>query len=743
MMRGPLAALLVCLPLAARAAEPPRPAPLSPPRTAASIELDGRLDEDAWRSAAVIDVFYETVFGDNREPKFKTAALLMYDSRHFYIGLRCEDAEPARIRAPYVERDEVIGNQDNVAIFLDTRNDGRSAQEFRVNPRGIQADAVWTDANGNEDFSPDFHYDTAARIGDGAWQAELRIPLSSLRYAAGERQTWRILIWRNLPREFRYAIFSSPLPRGSNCLICHSQELTDIEGLPSDNHLVLAPYAALQDVAAASAPGEPLEDTPTDGEVGLDLKWTPSASTALDAALNPDFSQVEADVAQIAVNNRFALFFPEKRPFFLEGVDLFQTPVQAVYTRTITSPRWGTRATGKAGSSSYTVLLGQDRGGGSVILPGPTSSALAPQDFRSFVGVARWRRDVGTSFLGLLATDREIEGGGYNRLVGPDFQWRPSDRNQVTAQLLWSETETPSRPDLAAEWDGRRLSDHALEAAWTHRTPTWDLTTEYFDYGDGFRADVGFVPQVGYRQGLAETGYSLYERGLFSQLRPYVFGFYSEDRSGELINQRVGPGVNFQGKRNLAGFVGVNVDRVRTGDQVLSRLQLPFQVQVDPGRFLSRVSLTGFLGEDIDLTNVRVGTGGELTATAMLRPSDHLDLQFNGAVSWLDVPGAGGAKERLFTAWVQRVRVVYHLDTRLFLRLIGQYVTVSREPGLYLTPVAAQESSFSGSALFSYRLNWQTALFFGIGDDRERSPQDHLARTGRQVFLKLSYAFRR
>jgi hypothetical protein len=278
-----LGAALILLPLAARAAEPARPGPLPLPRSSGPVVLDGELGEQAWRDAAVIDVFYETAFGDNREPKVKTTALLAYDTRYFYVGLRCQD-DPTQIRAPYAERDEVLGNQDNVAIFLDTRNDGRSAQEFRVNPRGIQADGVWTDATGNEDFSPDFHYDTAAQIGADGWQAELRIPLSSLRYPKSERQTWRILIWRNLPRDFRYAIYSSPLPRGSNCLICHSQELTGIAGLPSGGHLVLAPYASAQDVATAPAPGEPLDDEPTDadwtssGRRRRTRRWTPRST---------------------------------------------------------------------------------------------------------------------------------------------------------------------------------------------------------------------------------------------------------------------------------------------------------------------------------------------------------------------------------------------------------------------------------------------------------------------------------
>jgi hypothetical protein len=230
---------------------------------------------------------------------------------------------------------------------------------------------------------------------------------------------------------------------------------------------------------------------------------------------------------------------------------------------------------------------------------------------------------------------------------------------------------------------------------------------------------------------------------LFSYLRPYAFVNYALDRDGELVNQRLGPGVYFQGKRNLGGFIGVNIDRVRTADAILSRRQVPFQIQVDPTRRFPRLTLSGFLGEDTDVVNVRVGSGGDLTAEATLRPDDHLDIRLNSALSWLNVANGAGSKRRLFTAQVQRLRAIYHLGPRMFLRLIGQYVTIERDPSLYSVPIPERSAFFTGSLLFSYRLNWQTALFLGYGDDRERSPADRLERTGRQLFLKLSYSFRR
>jgi hypothetical protein len=729
--------------LASLAAAQPVP-PVALPRAPGPITVDGDLSDPAWAAAAVVDTFYEAAFGDNRKPIVRTVARLMYDDRYFYVGVQCDDPHPERIRAPYVDRDNVLDDQDNFVVFVDAANDRRSAQEFRVNPRGIQTDAIYNDANGNQDFSPDFYYDTAARITAQGWTAEMRIPLSSLRYPAADSQSWGILLWRNLPREFRYSMFSSPIPRNTNCLICLSGTFTGLRGLPSSRHLVAAPYVSGQRVDLAPEPGAPLDRGALDAEAGIDLKWSPTAATALDATVNPDFSQIEADVAQIAVNNRFALFYPEKRPFFLEGFDLFDTAIPAVYTRTITSPAWGGRVTGKAGGAAYTLLTAEDRGGGSVILPGPTGSDLAPQDYRSFVGIGRLRQTLGSSFVGLLYAGREIEGGGHNRVVGPDFQWRPGSVDAVSGQFLWSDSETPSRPDLTPDWDGRRLRGHGLTATWAHTPPNYHWFLRYSDFSDAFRADEGYVPQVGYRRGYAEASLTFYRsRGLFSRLQPFVLGDYQTDREGHLISRRVGSLLSFQGKGNLQGALGLNFDRMLTGSELLNRTQATFNVALTPSRFLAKVGLAGDAGEQIDLVNVRVGRGVDLTATATLRPTSHLGLDIVSSWSWLDVDASGGGRARLFTALVQRLKLVYNFTPRLYVRLIGEYVDERRDPSLYSVPVDRRSASFTGSALFAYRLNWQTAFFAGYGDDRALSPTNELVRTGRQFFVKLSYAFQR
>ena len=732
------ALLLLCL-ASAVFAQPQPPAPLNVPRTDAPVILDGALDDAAWQSAAIIDKFYETSPGDNIPAKAPTAVYITYDSKYFYIGIKADDPDPSKIRAPFVDRDGVIGTDDNIAVFLDTRNDKRSAIELRVNPRGIQADGIFNDANSNEDFSPDFYYDTAAQITSTGWTAEFRIPFSSLRYSSADPQTWNILVWRNYPRDFRYAFHSAPMPRGANCLVCFAHPLTGLTGLPDAAHVVAAPYVTAQQTAVPEAGlGSSLESDDGEFDGGVDVKWNPSANHAVDLTLNPDFSQIEADVPQIRVNQRFALFFPEKRPFFLEGFDLFDTPLQVAYTRTITDPQAGARATGKIGDTAYTLLTTKDEGGGGTIIPGPTRSRFAFLDASSYSTIARVRHDLGRGFVGAVLTDREIDGGGHNRVIGPDFQWRFPE-NTFQAQFLYSDTENPFRPNEHPAWNGEQATSHAFSAGWGHRDRKWDYGLQYSDVGNEFRADLGFMPQAGYRQGLGYLGHSFYpENRLVRFVRPSVLVDYQEDRDGNVIFETLSLGVGGFGAKNTNFGVLARIgEKIRVGTELLEQNYLNVHYQFDPHRRIPRVSFGIRVGEQIDFENGREGDGLSLSVGANARPHDRLDLQFNIARETLDVDGG-----RLFTAMVERMRAQYSFSAKSLVRVIAQYVTTDYTPALYLFNVPEEDGAFLGSVLYSYKLNWQTVLFVGYGDERLLfEDEDRLAPAGRSLFFKVSYAF--
>jgi Domain of unknown function (DUF5916) len=740
----------VCAPPIFLWGQQPEPPRLRLSRITSPIAVDGDLSDPGWQEATVVDVFYEINPGDNVPPPVKTIARIGYDDRFFYVSFWCQDPDIRRLRAPYVDRDGINDDQDYVGILLDVENTNHSAIDFWIGPTGIQADSVFNEGTSNEDFGPDYFWQSAGRIGADSWVAEIAIPLSSLRYPEKDPQDWALALYRIYPREFNYQLYSVKVPRGTSCFLCQSATVEGITGLPEGMHYVVAPYAA--GTSTKTYPGfegYSGDGQVTKGKVGVDAKWLPDADTIVDATLNPDFSQVESDTAQIAVNERFALFYPEKRPFFLEHVDLLQMPIQAAYTRTITSPFWGARLTGKSGGTNFTALVANDRGGGTVIIPGPVFSDAAPQDFHSIVGITRVRQDVGRSFVGFVGTARSIsasDGGGYNYVAGADFQWRPNDDDVVKGQYLYSVTRDPDRPDLYPGWTGGRHSGFAGTVQWVHTTRHWEWTAGYDDFASGFRADDGFEPQVGYREVGGNVGYRTYPTGFFSRIKPLVGGSSQNDREGSLVARRMFPGVNFQAHWGLRGEFDYNFEAVQIDGKKLEFDRFVWTLSASPSRLVPRVALSGNYGEQPDVFNVRVGTGGSVTASAVVRPTDHLGLDLIAERQWIDET-VGGVSGRLFTASVARAKAVYVFNSRMLIRLIGQYVETTRDPSLWTTPVVEKEGFFSGSALFSYKLNWQTVLFLGYGDNRalvDEGMSDFVLKPAdRQVFLKVSYAFQR
>jgi hypothetical protein len=714
-------------------------------RAAGAIVVDGDLSDEGWRNAARVEKWYEAQPGDNTEPKVRNVGYLTYDDKFLYAGFEFDDPDPRAIRAPYADRDDIgNGYSDYGGILLDPRNTGSSGIFFIVTPSNTQYDAVKDDTSG-EDASPDYFWESATKITAHGWTLEMRIPFTSLRYRTGDPQTWAILLYRNYPRDFHYNFFSARLPRGGNCFVCRANTLVGLERLPAGGHLVAAPYvSARASEHPRDDPGSPLVRDSVAPHVGIDVKFTPNADNAVDLTVKPDFSQVESDVAQISANERFALLFPEKRPFFLEGVDLFQTPIQAVYTRTITSPVWGGRATGKEGGIRYTALVVDDAGGGSVVLPGPNASTTAPQDFGSTVFIARAKRDIGLSFVSLLVTDREgHDTQSHNRVVGPDFQWRPKATEMITGQWLVSDTRTPNRPDLADEWTGRSLTSHAGSLQWNHNTTRFDSYALYKDIGDGFRADTGFVPQVGYREMFGGGGWTFRPTGFVTRLRTFLNVDRTVDRAGALISRDVQPGFGMDTRWN--GFMQFRYidDDIRAGDRPIGRRQFGYILQFSPSRRVTQLSVDGTTGTDIDFENARPGTGTTINLGATLNPTNHLTLALVQNQQWVNVDNAAGAMQRLFIARVSRARGTYTFTSRLFVRGIAQYASTRRDPSLYVAAATAHEGTLNGQVLLAYKLNWQSVMFVGYGDDRELSDQDRLERLDRQVFIKLSYAIQR
>jgi hypothetical protein len=742
MQRAAAIAFFLILAVCAGAAEPIMLEPAEAP-----VQIDGDLSDPAWQRATKYETWYETNPGDNIEPKVKTVGWVTYDSRFLYFGVESFDPDPKAISGGYADHDQISGNTDDyVGILLDTRNDGKSGYLFLLTARGVQYDAVTDDAGSGEDNSPDFFWDSATKLTDKGWTAEARIPFSSLRYDGSSPSQWGLMLYRNYPRDRRYQMFTNKLPRDVNCFVCNWGKVTGLRNLPTGDHMVIAPYVTANEVGSPrnEVLGNEFVNRPVGTEAGLDFKWNPTADMTVDATVNPDFSQVESDVAVISTNERFAIFIPEKRPFFLEGVELFSTPIQAAYTRTITSPRWGGRTTGKSGQYAYTMLVTQDRGGGDVIIPGTFGTDSGQQDFSSIATIGRVRRDLpNRSFVSLLFTSRESEGGAHNRVLGPDFQWRIGDNDTITGQLLYSDTVTPNRTDLSKFWTGAKLSGHAGHLQYSHSTAKNDFYVQATDYADEFRADNGFVPQVGWRGSYMEGGHTWRPKGFFSRIRYYAMGEYQQTQDGDLLFRMVSTGFGADGKFRSFTRIRVAHETVNNDGPTFDRDRIYYTIQFAVNRVISFVSFDGWLGDEVDFAKNRPGRGANVNFSTDLRPTDHLQVNLSSGVRWLNLEG-----DRLFTSQVERLRANYTFNPRMFLRAIVQNERTHRDTVLArVDPESRFGGGLASQLLFAYKLNWQTVAYIGYGDLRDvvniPGQEGEFEPSSRQFFAKISYAFQK
>jgi hypothetical protein len=265
------------------------------------------------------------------------------------------------------------------------------------------------------------------------------------------------------------------------------------------------------------------------------------------------------------------------------------------------------------------------------------------------------------------------------------------------------------------------------------------------EVGEDFRADNGFIPQVGYREGYFELGRTVRPKDhFFSRLRVFTIDYVDVEPDGDVLVRRTSLGSGMDGRWNSFFRVELNRDELRVGDALLQRLRPYLYLEASPGRIVNFLTAEAYVGDEIDFANGREGSGTTLVGTLTVRPTDQLELRANASRRWLDVETADGRSGRLFTAEVERLRGTWSFSSRAFLRLIGQYVQTRRDVSLYDAPPDAKEAAFSFSALFAYKLNWQTVLYAGWGDEQTfAAVTDRLEKSGRQAFAKLSYAWQR
>jgi hypothetical protein len=720
---------------------PPRPS-VAVQRAASAIQVDGSLDEAAWDEAAVVPILYEWTPGDNAPPPVATECLVTYDEDRLYIAFRAHDSEPGSIRAHLMDRDSIdtFVQDDHVGVMIDTFNDERRAIQLRINPLGVQADASFTELEGGEDWSWDLIWSSAGRITGEGYVVELAVPFQQMRFprTAGT-QTWGFEAFRSWPRRVRHRMSSRYTDRDSGCILCQQGHLVGFEGITPGRNIEIDPTLTYSPRAERDPfPEGKLQwrDEAPDEEIfGISGRWGLTSNSSLNATFNPDFSQVEADVAQLSVNTRFALFFPEKRPFFLEGSDFFSTPIQAVFTRTVADPRWGGKLTGKFGRNAGGLFLSHDEIN-NLILPSNQASELASLDQGVTSGVLRLRRDVGSgSAAGVLYAGRE--GSGYhNRVFGADAFFRFSASDTLTAQFLHSDTAYPQSLVEAYGQPEGSFGGNAMRLSYYHYSEDWTLWANYEDRGRDFRADSGFVPRVDVRFGEAEL-FRVFRRrsGWFTQLQLGVYANVFGNQDGELTDQAILATGSYSGPLQTSMFFQAGQLKERFDGTLYTLWRQISDWAIQPSRSL-RLSFFERFGETIDFDNSRPARILQLNPGAELKLGRHVNLQLDHTFLRLNVEGG-----RLFTANLSQLRLVYQFSTRLFARAILQLTDIDRVPERYLSEVEPETRTLFSQFLVSYKLNPQTVVFVGYSDDRLGSDRIDLTKTSHTLFVKLGYAW--
>ncbi len=736
--------------------------------------IDGRLDDEAWNSAPVFRRFVQYEPVDNVLPPQQSEGRVTYDSEFLYVAFRAFEPDRSNIRATIHPRERGGELDDKVAVSIDTYNDNRRAYVFRVSPAGLQFDGVKTEGQRTDD-TPDFVWYAAANIDSLGWTAELAIPFASLRLPPGSEHQFGMDMVRYHGKAGVRSSWS-PRRRGNPCDICQQGTVQGLTGLSTGRTIDFLPYvsanesgtrAFLTDSAliggsyySANSPQSFALARPT-GSAGLDLRATVTPSMVLNATVNPDFSQVESDDEQVRVNQRFTLFFQERRPFFLESRDVFEVSRQGgggggpgggdggagelLYTRAIVDPSVGGRITGKTGSTSYGFLYARDDNPAFFYYDGYEGSGVertigSPAN----VLVSRVRRDVlndswiGASFLGR-------RGGSSETAVGEADIALRRGRLTFAAEGGYSSEREPDRPLLSSRFDGetRHGGYYSSRLAQAGRNFNWSLSAS--GLSPEFRNQLGRYSRIGIESYAARAQFDQYPNNRIVQKvtqslsvsRVNAFG-------GGFLDYSITPRFEITFRQRAALNASWMIERQTILGRELAQQGVFADFRVETSQW---VQFGGFLyagdRELFDPADPRVTKGifGNLRMT--VRPTPQSSLEIRGQRS-NHYDGWGGAK--VDDANIVRLRGTYQFSRRLGARLIGEYSDQFNT--LVSNPLSERIVRYTSSILVTYELAPSSFLFVGYNElqqdyDTPVVPRHQMLRTGNQIFMKLSYLFRR
>lgn len=715
------------------------------------IALDGRLDEPAWQRAPLHERFVQYLPLDRQPPPagYRTTVQVLAERDALVVGVRAFDPAPHEIRAPLTRRDQVKRDQDFVAVLIDAVGDRRAAQFVRVNAAGVLADGMYVAAGDSEDFAPDFDVEAAVqRLPDG-YSVELRLPFIALRYPHEGGAPWRLMVARSVPRASSTLLLSAPLTKDGLSFIAEAQVIEGLEAVAEQARahslLWFRPELTVRGTRERAAGQATRRDEEV--SVGAEFKWRPRADWVIDATLNPDFSQVELDAPQLAGNTRFALSVPEKRPFFLESTDVIDQPIAGFYSRSVTDPRYGLRATWRAPKADATALTLRDEGGGLVLRPGPFGTAVYAQDGRSQATLLRARRHEGELTGGVLLSDRDYAERGRNTVAGVDLYWAPNAQDQLRARMLGSRTSAGfDAQGLAVAVPAER--GHWIELRWNRRNNDWIVNLDIDQLSPRFRNDNGFVEQAGVRRVEAEVIRRWGEASAFGldahEFETYLWTEQVATRrdaatgidGDQMVARRWHPGIWFAGPLNSEGWAQFKLDaeRVRPGGRLHATRGAAAQFGFNPAPWVPRVTAELNVGDMVDVEADRVGRGVDGFVELILRGSiAGLGVESEQKLQHAQIDRQG---RRALTDSAARWLGVLHFSARDSLRAVWQASRYRRAADPALAIAAWREDQRTLSLVFQHRVGLGRNL--SVGATRSRIEPGGERRD--EVFVKAAMA---
>ena len=695
-------------------------------RTPEPPTIDGRLDDAVWRDAVLITDFTQTNPVEGAPPTERTEAWIAYDADHLYFAFHAHYTNPGEMRANRVDRDQTR-RDDWIAVMFDPFLDQQRAYRFSVNAYGIQGDAIIRGGRsmrgppgGGGETSWDALFETGGAIVADGWTAEMAIPFKSLRYPSrgdGEHR-WGFQITRTMQSKDETVVWA-PMTRAVAGVLTQMGMLSGLRGLSVSRNLEFLPTATAIQLGRLTDTGYVEGDTQPD--FGFNMKYGVTSNLTADFTLNPDFSQIEADRPQIETNQRYPLFFPELRPFFLEGQEIFRTPGRSnlVHTKTIVDPQIGAKLTGKTGNTTLGVLVANDAAPGKFDDP----NAYGFGETANFV-IGRARYDIyPQSYLGAIMTDREFL-DSYSRVAGVDGQFRLGQTHR--AQFL---AVTSSHRDL----EGNALSGPMFNAEIRRDSRHLSYSLDFNSIDPDFRTDAGFVRRVDMQQLDADIEYEWWPESWLISWGPQFRYRRNVDHAGVLqdedfradLSARFARNVFFRAdaQREMERFEGIDFHKtrfsVRNGISTSRRFSLFYGIDWgEQIRFIENPFLGRMLDYNIGLT---------------LLPTSRLNTRFDLDTARFNDMHTGAL---VFDVKILRAFTTYQFTDRLLVRNILEHNTGNGKVGINL--------------LFTYRVNAGTAFYIGYDDrlqegiylDRERFYNRDLQRQQRAFFTKLQYLFR-